>query len=107
MRSLSARLRKLEKQSGADALETLDYDLMPTPDQLAQIDAAEKQGQRLFVHERFDRLVGWLTCCGLPRPWLAGTTPWQVLATVPPMTVDAWTALAIPQQAALLMANHD
>lgn len=67
--SIRARLAKLERASGATALQYLGYDLQPNIDDLARIDKAEKQGQRIFVHERADQLDGWMTTSGLPRPW--------------------------------------
>jgi hypothetical protein len=33
---------------------------------------------------------------------LLGFTPWQHLQTQPILTIDQWTALAAPQQAALI-----
>jgi hypothetical protein len=71
---IRARLRKLEQGTGGNILQFVEYDLHPTVDDIAQIDRAEKLGKSLFVHEGADRLDGWLTCSGLPRPWAAGMT---------------------------------
>ena len=35
-----------------------------------------------------------------------GKTPWQDLQPKPPLSFDQWTALAVPQQAALIRDNH-
>ena len=69
MIALEKRIAMLERRADPATFSILEYDQTPTPGQLVQIDAAEKQGQRLFVRERIDRLAGWLTGCGLPPPW--------------------------------------
>ena len=71
---MRARLRKLEQATGDNTLQYLGYDLHPTVDDLTRINLAETQGKPLFVHETADRLDGWLTGSGLPRPWASGTT---------------------------------